>query len=208
MSSIQELPNSKKGGHPETNPYQAYDFQAANEHYAKHSHKPDPIVGARSRVGIITCTDARCIPERFFELTENEAFVIRNGGGRTATEDVIRTLLLIQVLSEVKELKIVHHTDCGALAYSEEWVRDLVAANDPSAPGGPFKKEAFAWSEAIAYQPFTTRPNETERERVERSVRQDVEYLKSHPLIKPTVLITGWVYDLHTGKTEQVLQHL
>jgi carbonic anhydrase len=101
-----------------------------------------------------------------------------------------------------------HLSDCGALAYSEEWVRDLVATNDPSAPGGPFKKEAFSWSEAIAYQPFTTRPNETERERVERSVRQDVEYLKSHPLIKPTVLITGWVYDLHTGKTEQVLQHL
>jgi carbonic anhydrase len=110
MSSIQELPNSKKGGHPETNPCQEYDFQAANEHYAKHLHKPDPIVGARSRVGIITCADARCIPEKFFELTENEAFVIRNGGGRTATEDVIRTLLLIQVLSEVKELKIVHHT--------------------------------------------------------------------------------------------------
>jgi carbonic anhydrase len=154
--------------------------------------------------------------------------VIRNGGGRTATEDVIRTLLLIQALSEVKELKVVHHTgkmirycfgsllqkepqtdniiipDCGALAYSEEWVRDLVATNDPLAPGGPFKKEAFAWSEAIAYQPFTTRPHETERERVERSVRQDVEYLNSHPLIKPTVLITGWVYDLHTGKTEQV----
>jgi carbonic anhydrase len=110
MSSIQEIPKSKKGGHPETNPYQEYDFQAANEHYAKHSHKPDPIVGARSRVGIITCADARCIPERFFELTENEAFVIRNGGGRTATEDVIRTLLLIQALSEVKELKVVHHT--------------------------------------------------------------------------------------------------
>jgi carbonic anhydrase len=98
------------GGHPETNPFQAYDFQAANEHYAKHTHKPDPIVGARSRVGIITCTDARCIPENFFELTENEAFVIRNGGGRTATDDVIRTITLIEILSEVKELKVVHHT--------------------------------------------------------------------------------------------------
>jgi carbonic anhydrase len=110
MSSTQELPDSLKGGHPKTNPYQEYDFQAANEHYAKHLHKPDPIVGARSRVGIITCTDARCIPEKFFELTENEAFVIRNGGGRTATDDVIRTLLLIQILSEVKEVKVIHHT--------------------------------------------------------------------------------------------------
>ena len=94
--------------------------------------------------------------------------------------------------------------DCGALAYSEEWVRAVVAVNDPAAPGGPFKKEAHAWSEAIAYQPFTAKPNETERERIERSVRQDVEYLKSHPLIKSSILVTGWVYDLHTGKVVRV----
>ena len=81
----------------------------------------------------------------------------------------------------------------------------MLATNDPQRPGGPFKKEASAWSEAIAYQPFTARPNETERERIERSVRQDVEYLKSHPLVKPTVSVTGWVFDLHTGKAEQVL---
>jgi hypothetical protein len=43
-------------------------------------------------------------------MKENEAFVIRNGGGRPAPEDVIRSLTLIQILSEVKELKIVHHT--------------------------------------------------------------------------------------------------
>ena len=43
-------------------------------------------------------------------LPPNEAFVIRNGGGRTAEESVVRTLALIQVLSEVKEIKVVHHT--------------------------------------------------------------------------------------------------
>lgn len=110
MSSIQEPSDPSQGGHKESNNYQPYDFQAANEHYAKYAHKPDLIVGARSRVGIITCSDARCIPEKYFELSENEAFVIRNGGGRTATEDVIRTLTLIQILSEVKEVKVVHHT--------------------------------------------------------------------------------------------------
>lgn len=97
-------------GHEQTNPYSPYGFEAANKHYATETHVPDPIVGARSRVGIITCCDARCIPERFFNLGENEAFVIRNGGGRTASEDVIRTILLVSVLSEIKELKVVHHT--------------------------------------------------------------------------------------------------
>ena len=43
-------------------------------------------------------------------LPPNEVFVIRNGGGRTAEESVVRTLALIQVLSEVKEIKVVHHT--------------------------------------------------------------------------------------------------
>jgi carbonic anhydrase len=98
-------------GHKRTNAYQPYDFEAANRRYVESGqHVPDPIVGARSRVGIITCCDARCIPERFFQLDENEAFVIRNGGGRTAVNDVIRTILLIELLSEIKEIKVIHHT--------------------------------------------------------------------------------------------------
>lgn len=210
-------------GHDQTNPYSPYAFEAANKHYANQIHVPDPIVGARSRVGIITCCDARCIPERFFNLSENEAFVIRNGGGRTASEDVIRTILLVSILSEIKELKVIHHTgkykpysyatsfatrltlhpDCGSLAFSDEWIRETVARNDPSMSGGPFKSDALPWAEAISTQPFHMRPGDTERDRVERSVRQDVQYLKSHPLVKPATLITGWVYDLHTGLVEK-----
>lgn len=98
-------------GHAKTNPYSSYDFEAANDHYVKNLFDGSfTTVGARSRTGIITCCDARCIPEHFYELKENEAFVIRNGGGRAASEDVIRTLTLIQILSEVKEVRIIHHT--------------------------------------------------------------------------------------------------
>lgn len=98
-------------GHEKTNPYSPYDFETANKRYVETTFDGSfTIVGARSRCGIITCCDARCIPEHFYEMKENEAFVIRNGGGRTASEDVIRTLTLIQILSEIKELKIIHHT--------------------------------------------------------------------------------------------------
>jgi carbonic anhydrase len=210
-------------GHEETTPYAPYDFASANDRYATSSlFTPDTIVGARSRTGIITCCDARCSPEEFFNLPPNEAFVLRNGGGRTAEESVVRSLALIQALSEVKEVKVVHHTDCGALAYTDAWVHSVVADNDPSAPGGPWKAGALAWAEAIAYLPFSPAPaavgpppgvgpapaagevTATERERVERSVRQDVLYLKSHPLVKESVLVTGWVFDLHTGKVVEV----
>ena len=109
----------------------------------------------------------------------------------------------------------------------------MIAANEPSAPGGPWKPGALAWAEAIAYLPFLPSPapvgpppgvtpapaaegevkakkNEVknekamERELVERSVRQDVLYLKTHPLVKESVLVTGWVFDLHTGKVVEV----
>src|SRR5271156_3433850 len=98
-------------GHDETTPYVPYDFASANNRYTTSPlFTPDPIVGARSRTGIITCCDARCSPEEFFMLPPNEAFVIRNGGGGAAEESGGGALALFQGLGGVKEIKVVHHT--------------------------------------------------------------------------------------------------
>jgi carbonic anhydrase len=93
--------------------------------------------------------------------------------------------------------------------YTDPWVREIIATNDPSAPGGPWKPGALAWAESLAYQAFIPAPGKdskdvSERERVERSVKLDVEYLRMHSLIKETVKISGWVFDLHTGKVESL----
>jgi carbonic anhydrase len=98
-------------GHDEFLAFAPYDFKSANEDYARNFfHKENMVAGARSRVGIITCCDARCSPDQFFRLGENEAFVIRNGGGRTASADVLRTIAVIEIVSEIRELKVIHHT--------------------------------------------------------------------------------------------------
>jgi hypothetical protein len=39
---------------------------------------------------------------------------------------------------------------------------------------------------------------------MEWSIIQDVAYLKAHPLIKASVVVTGYLYDLETGKVTQV----
>ncbi len=80
----------------------------------------------------------------------------------------------------------------------------MISANDPKAKGGQFREGAVAWAESMAFLPFNIREGETERETIERSVVQDVQFLKAHPLIKPSILITGWVYKLHNGAVEQV----
>ena len=96
------------------------------------------------------------------------------------------------------------NSDCGSLVFTDDEIRNIIAANDASVPGGGWKPEALAWAESIAFQPFTSQAGETAKERIERSIRQDVAFLKAHPLIKPTVKITGWLYDLETGKVEEI----
>jgi len=72
--------------------------------------EPDMVVGVRSHVGFIPCRDARCSPDQFLQLQPNEAFIMLTGGGRVASTEAIPTSASIQVLSEIKELRVIHHT--------------------------------------------------------------------------------------------------
>jgi carbonic anhydrase len=206
--------------------YKAYDFDGRNKDYSENKYPvADPVVGERSGSGILCCSDPRCAPEAFFKLTEQEAFVIRNEGGRAGDPGVIRTVLLIDALitgagAYVQELKVIHHTgkpaahkqsssfdqatnlDCAVLQHTEQEILDIIKENDPNAPGGPWKPGAFAYAEAVALIPFPK--GGTEKERLEKSVKQDVKFLRAHPLLRPRTAITGWIYDIKTGVVEKL----
>jgi carbonic anhydrase len=102
-------------GRPSVKVPRPYDFAKANAEYVQQiqdsfgpnlkPHTPGP----RSRTAVITCVDSRSTPEHFFELGENEAVTIRNGGGRTNDPGVLRSLAIIQATSELREVKVVHH---------------------------------------------------------------------------------------------------
>ena len=40
---------------------------------------------------------------------------------------------------------------------------------------------------------------------LEDSVREDVNFLKNSPLLLKDGLITGWIYDVKTGKLNQIV---
>jgi carbonic anhydrase len=80
----------------------------------------------------------------------------------------------------------------------------MIRTNDPKAKGGPFREGALRWAESMAFQPFNQREGESERDALERSVVEDVQFLREHPLIKPTIPVTGWVYNQHNGAVEPV----
>ncbi|HTD55831.1 MAG TPA: carbonic anhydrase [Silvibacterium sp.] len=85
----------------------------ANREYSQHFGEKGklPLPPAR-RFAVLTCMDARLDPAKFAGLSEGDAHVIRNAGGR-ASDDAIRSLVISYKLLGTREFFVIHHTDCG-----------------------------------------------------------------------------------------------
>src|SRR5947209_54276 len=94
------------------------EFLAANAAYAARFDQgrlpPQPARG----VAVLVCMDARIVPSVALGLSEGDAHVLRNAGGR-ASDDAIRSLAISQQLG-TREVVVVHHTDCGMSTFSNE----------------------------------------------------------------------------------------
>jgi len=140
-----------------------------------------PMPPAR-KVAVLACMDARLHPSKFLGLEIGDAHVIRNAGGR-ASDDAIRSLIISQRLLGTKEVLVIHHTDCGMLTFSNDQLREKLKAetgNDAS---------------KIDFLPFPE---------LDRSVRDDVKRIKESPFVDKDVAVTGFVYDVNTGRLRRI----
>src|ERR1700690_2664804 len=95
----------------------------ANEAYANSfGSKADLALPPGRSFAILTCMDARLDPAKFAGLSEGDAHVIRNAGGRT-TDDAIRSLVISHKLLGTNEWFVIHHTECGMESLTEERLR-------------------------------------------------------------------------------------
>jgi len=157
---------------------------AANEQYSSSFDRGDLQAPPGRQVAILTCMDARLHPETFLGLDVGDAHVIRNAGGR-ASEDAIRSLVISQRLLGTTAIVVIHHTDCGMAKFKNE---DL-AAKIQSDLG----VDASGWD----FLTFTD---------LEESVQADVQTLRQSPLIPNDITITGAIYDVHTGRLQEVVR--
>ena len=67
----------------------------------------------------------RLDPAKFAGLSEGDAHVIRNAGGR-ASDDAIRSLVISHKLLGTNEWFVIHHTDCGMETFTDEVMRGLL----------------------------------------------------------------------------------
>jgi carbonic anhydrase len=153
------------------------EIRSANEAYAKGFAKGDLPTPPGRRFAIVTCMDARLDPARFLGLEEGDAHVIRNAGGLVNGE-TIRSLVISHHLLGTQEAVVIGHRDCGMLTFTNDEVHAKLG------PG----------SERIDFQPF---PDVDER------VRQSVAAIRAEPLLAG-VGATGFVYDVATGRLEEV----
>ena len=77
---------------------------------------------------ILTCMDARLDPAKYAGLSEGDAHVIRNAGGR-ASDDAIRSLVISHKLLGTREWFVIHHTDCGMELFDDATIGNLLEDN-------------------------------------------------------------------------------
>jgi carbonic anhydrase len=157
------------------------DYVKNNEEYA-HTHAGGMPTAPGQHVAIVACMDSRMRIFPMLGLAGGEAHVIRNAGG-VITDDVVRSLAISQRLLGTREIMLIHHTDCGLQKTTEDEFKGAVEADTGIRP--PWAVEAF--TDAA------------------HDVRQSIARLKASPFIPHKDSIRGFVFDVATGKLNEVV---
>ncbi|MGA8295098.1 MAG: carbonic anhydrase [Rhodoplanes sp.] len=149
---------------------------------------------------ILTCMDARLDPAKFAGLAEGDAHVVRNAGGR-ASEDAIRSLVISHKLLGTKEWFVIHHTNCGMEYFKDDELAELLAGSLETAEltqTGFRNTRAGGGSPEGRYMRWLSIRDQAE------SVVEDVRRIRTHPLVNPAIPIYGYIYDVKTGRLDEV----
>ncbi|MCJ0903494.1 carbonic anhydrase [Rhodococcus sp. ARC_M6] len=156
------------------------EYLQNNAAYAEQFSGPLPLPPSK-HVAVLACMDARLDVYRMLGIKEGESHVIRNAGG-VVTDDEIRSLAISQRLLGTTEIILIHHTDCGMLTFTDDAFKRSIQDETGIKPN---------WSA----ESFTD---------VEEDVRQSLRRIESSPFITATTSLRGFVFDVATGKLNEV----
>ena len=174
---------------------------SANEAYAADfGDKGELALPPARRFAILTCMDARLDPAKYAGLSEGDAHVIRNAGGR-ASDDAIRSLVISYKLLGTAEWFVVHHTNCGMEFFDDETMRGLLSSSLETAALGDegfYDVGTGPGSPEAKYIDWLTISDQ------EQSVTEDVARIRNHPLVPGSIPVYGYIYDVTSGKLIEV----
>jgi carbonic anhydrase len=156
------------------------DLLANNDRYAEGFGGLLPLPPSK-HVAVVACMDARLNVYGILGLADGEAHVIRNAGG-VITDDEIRSLTISQRLLGTQEIILIHHTDCGMLTFTDDDFKASIQQDTGIKP--EWAAEAF--------------PD------LDEDVRQSINRIKASPFIPRKDSVRGFVFDVATGKLNEV----
>jgi carbonic anhydrase len=156
------------------------EYLANNATYAETFEGPLPLPPSKG-VAVVACMDARLDVAAVLGIKEGEAHVIRNAGG-VVTADEIRSLAISQRLLGTREIILIHHTDCGMLTFTDDGFREAIADETGIKP--EWAAEAF--------------------DDLDEDVRRSIARITNSPFIPHTDQVRGFVFDVATGRLNEV----
>ena len=133
------------------------------------------------KLAVLACMDARLDPAKVLGLNEGDAHVIRNAGG-VVSDDALRSLAISQNLLGTEEIILIHHTDCGMLTFTDDEFAAKLEAETGTKPD--WRAHTF--------------------DDLEQNVRTSIAKIEQSPFVPHTDKITGYVYEVETGRLREV----
>ena len=149
---------------------------AANEGYAAARANVSDPRPSR-RLAVVTCMDARIDVFAVLGLHLGDAHVIRNAGGRV-TPDVLRSLAISSHVLGVDTVVVMQHTRCGLAGVSDAELAERVGAD-------------------LGFFPIADHAS---------ALREDIELLERAAYLEPVREVAGFVYDVDTGRLDDVIR--
>jgi carbonic anhydrase len=153
------------------------DLIGANQDYAARFTQSGLDGVARRGVAIVTCMDSRIDPLGMLGLAPGDAKILRNPGGRVDHLTLEALVLAVHLLGVTRVL-IAPHTRCAVASATEAELRARI--------------------EASAGMDASWQSIHVVRDQLE-SLADDVQKVRTHPLVPETVTVGGFVYDVDTG---------
>ena len=138
-------------------------------------------VRPRRRLAIVACMDSRLDVFAALGLNSGDAHVLRNAGG-VITDDVIRSLAVSQRRLGTEAVMLIHHTDCGMEALTDDGFRAEL-------------QEATGVAPAFAIESFTD---------LDADVRQSILRVRRSEFVPHRGNVRGFVYDVDTHALREV----
>lgn len=138
---------------------------------------------ARAGVAVITCMDSRIDPLGMLGLKLGDAKILRTPGGRITPDALVGCILGVHLLG-VRRIMVMPHTRCAMGSGDDRQIAEKVK-NTSGAD--------------ISGMVLGSTPNQ------DAGLRFDVGLLRNHPLVYGRAKVGGFLYDVDTGRVDQVL---